>query len=536
MSRVLGWVRRNSLLLFGWGVVCLVYGAFALQGALPLLSPDETAVFTLARTMGDESRVGLFDARAQTHLWLHPRSFLVRDGWLLPVGFPLWPVVLSAVGWMGSGSAILWLQVLVCASAVIPLTLLAERVFAWRRWTALAWAFVPLTSPLAVLYGARGGFTLMPQVALLAWTGWGLVRGTRARGLAFGVGVLGAVTIGLRPTEIVWIAPVILALAYQSRAVWEGCYRWLALGTVVGAATVLGVHWWVYGAPWRIGYLLPSSSSLVAATPAAVEVAISSWRRWLPYGVSLSQLRANVDAAFWLGWWPWAIGIVAVLAAWVAERRARLSRGEGASVILLTWMTLWLLFYYGQGRYADHIGGQQMHLGSSFLRYMAPAVFGWLAFAAWAAMEWARRARWRAAVVVILLCSSIGGGITWAYTDAEDGLLRGRREREMYGDVRQTVQSIAPADSIWVSDRSDKMLFPSRMSVSPVPAREELFAFLQGQQGQVFLFARPPRQAERDAWMRAGLELIERQSFARETVYEVRLRPGFAEVGTNRAH
>ena len=151
MSRVLGWVRRNSLLLFGWGVVCLVYGAFALQGALPLLSPDETAVFTLARTMGDEGHVGLFDARAQTHLWLHPRSFLVRDGWLLPVGFPLWPVVLSAVGWMGSGSAILWLQVLVCASAVIPLALLAERVFAWRRWTALAWAFVPLMSPLGVL-------------------------------------------------------------------------------------------------------------------------------------------------------------------------------------------------------------------------------------------------------------------------------------------------------------------------------------------------------------------------------------------------
>ncbi len=536
MSRVLAWVRRNSLLLLGWAVLIGAYGLLAMQGALPLLSPDETAVFTLAQSIGESGRAGVFDARAQARLWLHPRSFLVQDGWLLPVGFPLWPVLLALVGWVGSGTSILWAQVTLSASAVIPLTLLAERLFGWRRGYALLWSMVVFTSPLAILYGARSGFTLMPQLALFAWVGWGYACGPRSRWSSVGLGALAIIALGLRPTEVVWMVPILLAAAYHFRAVWRASYRWLLLGLLLGALGVLGVHWWVYGAPWLVGYLLPSSSSMVQAVPAASGEQAPLWQRWLPYGVSPAQLRANAVEALRLGWWVWATGAVLAAGVWLVRWRSQKPRVQAVCLTLLVWTTAWLLFYYGQGRFADHIGGQSMHLGSSFLRYLAPVVFGWIGWTAWVLIDWGGFARRRLFVLIPLLVSSMIGGMVWAYTDAEDGLLRGRREREMYATVRQAVQAFAPADAIWISDRSDKMLFPSRMSVSPVPPREDLLAFLRTQRGQVFLFARPPRQEDRDTWTRAGLELIERRSFSRETVYEVRIRPGFAEKGADRAH
>lgn len=534
MSALHNWWREERWLFVGLGLLMATYGVLAAQGGLPLLSPDETAVFTVAKSLWKEGRLGVYDPRAQTFLWVHPRSFTTQDGWLLPVGFPLWPFLLGIVGWIGSGGIILWLEVVVSASALIPLSRLAERCWSWSKRRAVLWAGTILLFPIAVLYGARSGFTLMPQLALVAWSGWLLLRGAKKHWHAVLIGGLIALAVGLRPTELVWTAPVLGVCWYGARESWKGYIRWVVLGVSVGIFLILGLHWWVYGAPWLVGYLLPSSSSMVRDVSLATAPS-SFWSRFFPYGFSLSRLRQNGVAAWQFGFWPWVCVWGVTTVAWVRVYRSSHSRLVKAAFVTLCWTTVWLIFYYGQGQYADHIGGQAMHLGSSFLRYLAPAALGWMGWAGWVLLSLPRTSRARVVCTLPLLASIIAG-VIWAYTDSEDGLLRGRRERRHYASVRAQMLGLSDERAVWISDRSDKMLFPVRMSVSPLPSRAEIRRFLQGNQGGVFLYARPPRQQERDRWSQEGLELIERAHFARETIYEVRLRPGFADLGGNQAH
>ncbi len=525
--------RVQGVLVLAWLFLAALYGVFAFQGPLPLLSPDETAVFTLAHSGITDGRFGIQDARTAEFLWAHPRSFTTQDGWLIPVGFPLWPVLLSLVGWIRTGGLILWASVLLSASSIIPLVLIAQRCWSWSRARALLWAGSILLFPVAILYGARSGFTLMPQLALGAWSAWFLLRGTANRLTASAVGVLCAVTLGLRPTEVVWLLPVLLVCWYQGRALWHGRTRGLLLGAGIGMAAVAGVHWWVYGAPWAIGYLLPPSALKTASSLAAAS-APASWRRFFPYGFSLSQLRQNLQASFELGLWAWMSIWVASVIGWLFSRRSSWKTPSSVALAFLFWTTGWLLLYYGQGRYADHIGGQAMHLGSSFLRYLAPALLGWMGWTAWHLLS--RPGRRAAFFSMLLLVISMVAGVAWAYMDPEDGLLRGRRERTQYAIVRADVLAMTDTRTVWISDRSDKMLFPERLSVSPLPSKDAIREFLQAGEGSVLLYARPPRQQERDLWSQAGLELLERAHYERENIYEVRQRPDFAESATRQAH
>lgn len=528
------WWKEHRAVAILFLVVVAVYGILAEQGALPMLSPDETAVFALANGLWREGRLAIEEGRANTFLWLHPRSFTTQDGWLLPVGFPLWPALLGVVSWIGSRGALLWAAVLISASACIPLMYIARRYWGWAEHWAVVWAGTVLLSPIAILYGARSGFTLMPQLALFVWGCWLLLRGPTTRWMSLVIGVVLSLAVGLRPTESVWMVPAMLFCWYQERVAWRQFRAWLIGGMSAGVFFVLGVHWWVYGAPWLIGYLLSPSGSVPQAAVEGISLPVPTWKRFFPYGLSFSQMRQNIVAMWEVGFWPWMLLWISITAAWIARHRGARSRSMNAFTLLL-WTTVWLLFYYGQGRYADHIGGRSMHLGNSFLRYLAPAIFGWIGWTGWTLVEHLRVRSLRVLVLTIF-CASMGAGIVWAYADAEDGLLRGRREREHYAVVRADMIERMDERAIWISDRSDKMLFPERMSVSPVPAKGEIRRLLEAGQGEVFLYARPPRQQERDAWSQAGLELIERAQYERENVYQIRLRPDFAEMGAYQAH
>ncbi len=511
-------VRRALPLLLGWVFLACLYGVFAFQGVKPFLSPDETAVFAVATRLMKTGTLSLDASPTIGFPWVHPRSFIPQYGSLIPVGFPLWSTILGVVGWIGSGFMSILLAVVFVSSMIVPLVWMGERFMGWSRGTTVLWALTGLCVPVAILYGNRSFFTLMPQMAGLTWVMWGMMRNPSSPWIQGALGMSSAFVIGLRPTEIVWIGPIMLASFLMERRCVKNIP--ILLGVLLGFASLFLLHTWAYGSPFMVGYwlrVLPAEKigALVLAPP-------PWWNAFFPYGFSLHQLLRNLRAVWTLGAWPWVLlwASAMVLTA-VRVRRVGWKRGERALLLCLAWTGVWLLFYYGQGRFADHIGGAFMHLGNSFLRYLAPF---WMMASWWACAVLLETKRTWCVLVIIMMVLLSAFGIFWALSDREDGILRGRREREHYADVQAFVLEHTSGTAIWASDRSDKILFPLRLATARMPEPEQVRAFLLTKQGEVWMYHRPFSQQERDRWTQSGIELIERARFPRERIFEAKLR------------
>lgn len=529
MSLLDMWSKHRSRAgLFGlFALIVACYGVFAWQGAIPLMSPDETASFAFARHLGQTGSPAIVEPRSVAFSWLHPRSFVAQQGNLLPVGFPLWMTILSVVGWIGSGEGILWLSVIVSASFVFPLVWLAERKARFSRIEALALALVVATIPTMILYGNRSLFTLVPQLSLTCWTLWIMSRATTSR-WAIGSGLLAAITIGLRPVEAVWLLPVFVLVGWIW--MWDQVERkgrifaWLG-GLLLGVGVVALIHAWVYGTPFSIGYLLRDLPAVSVQTVSASASSTSWWRAFFPYGFSFHQWQQNIRGTWTMGWWPWMVTWMIVVVTWVWKRRGAISRDEKIVLTGMLGLTVWLSFYYGQGRFADNIGGQLFHLGNSLFRYQTPIILAWTMWSLWAVRTYLP-SPWNRRVFFVMAIGSMTLGSFWAFTDSQDGILINRQQRQQYAAIRAIVQEKSDPQTIWLSERSDKIVFPTRAATF-IQEPAEVRRFLQTQKNSVWMFRRPPSQAERDRWYAEGLEFIAKYPFDRETIYEVRLRSGY---------
>jgi hypothetical protein len=341
-------------------------------------------------------------------------------------------------------------------------------------------------------------------------------------------GLVSALTIGFRIIEIIWLLPFFVGMLWYARRKneisWREILVWM-VGALVGGIIVASVHAWVYGSPFTLGYFLRDLPAL-ASKDAITAPSVARWRVFFPYGFSKSQWWQNLRGLWTMGWWPWITVWAAASVLWFWRTKGRVAKEENVFLTILVGMTLWLSFYYGQGRFADHIGGQMFHLGNSLFRYQTPVIVGWTVWSLTTILRllptpWNRRVF----AVAVLVLTILGGH--WAYTDSQDGILINRQQREQYASIRDLVEKNSSPETIWISERSDKMVFPIRFATSGIPGMEEIKRFLKTQNQPVWLFRRPPSQRERDAFSAQGLDLVERYSFEREIVYEVRLRAGF---------
>ncbi len=509
-------------------MVVALYGALARQGALPFMSPDETATYATAQSFAKTGQLTLAESRATEFPWLHPRSFVAQQGDLLPVSFPLWSFVLGGVGFLSQG-AVIWVPVFLAASVAVASILILRRAFTFSWFEALVASLSIAALPTLVLYGNRSLFGLVPQLALVAWALWASLRIRGWMG-AIVAGGMAAVAVGIRPIEGVWIVPGLFGTFVWARERFALSFRRALLAWVIGfvlvAAAVAGLHAWVYGSPFAIGYFLRDLPALPSASAVPSVVPVARWRAFFPYGFSWRQAWENLQGMWALGWWPWMVAWAGGALAWLWKRRPNASRAERRVFVGLCLLTLWLGVYYGQGRYADHIGGEAFHLGSSLFRYLTPAFVGWTAWLFWV-LHTQTAGRVRQIAFGVLTIGHLAGGVAWAYTDPVDGILQNRHEREAYAQVREVVERESVPSLVWLSDRSDKIVFPARAAASPLPSIEEVRRFLKADAGPVWIYRRPPSQGERDAWHAAGLELVERHRFERELIYEVRLRAGY---------
>ncbi|MCK9360725.1 glycosyltransferase family 39 protein [Patescibacteria group bacterium] len=516
-------VEKREIWALG-GILLLLlpfYFWLATAGVGVYASPDETANAITIRQLDWYGRITVAEPLAKDFPWVHPRSYISQGDAIAPVGFLGWPWIISVFSLILGQGMVPILATLAAVSMAIPLFGLLRR---FGRAPAFAGVIIGMTFPTLILFGNRA---LFPQIGLLVlgvWTMFGLSRlSSKDAPWKFGaLAFLGTLAMSARPTEIIWLLPWFAWFAKDLRP-----DRKRIIAACVGALIPLmfiGFHAQIsYGGFWKSGYMARDNGSVeMIALPAGPNDPTRSIV--FPFGIHPKYLVWNVWSFLFKLLFPWTVLVIAAAVSIGWEMKQSKERNwkkfiERHAVTLLSlWTVGFLIAYYGQGLYTDHVQRGAVTIANSFVRYLLPLAP--LAALATAYLFQKYQDRPRGALVLIGLVMVLSGYGTWvALARDNEGLIATRGELVRYLDIRrQAAEHFGPTDLI-LSERSDKIFFPGHRTAL-IPANLEVARLVKAHpEVRVGLFARPLSQSQADAWRKAGFEPNELLVSGREKLY-----------------
>lgn len=506
------------------------------QGTSVFLSPDETAVAVSARRFATEGDMKIPDPLLTDGPWIHPRSFVTQGAFLVPVGFLGMPMLAGLV-WRIVGEAGLALFTpLLVASVIFPVWRLTQR-FGWMgQITAVS---VWMSFPLVQLYANRGLFPNLPVVCFAVWACYLLFEKPASRYALFVAGVCAGCALSIRPLEIVWIAPWLLYAWCQSKV----RPRWrqdgyILLGLLLPIFVYLLIADRTYGSPFTVGYWLadpPLSIDLFEYMP--VQDLSAGIQERSP-GIATTVVE-RFDLQRLLDLWPFGFHprnvwfnfrsyVLGFLAPWSALAlfacAIHVRRRASWGTLGIGWWTVGALaMIYGQGIYQDHVGINVISTGNSYLRYFLPLA-PLSAVAAAVCVDWlSRRLSVRKARVlfVFLVMLLAGFGIWTAFARDDEGILTSSAELTRYQRIRHLTLEKAGPHPIILSERSDKIFFPTFRVASPLPELWIVQALVEQAPVPVLLFSSVLDEAHLQKWKDFHMGLRPVFQIERQALYEI---------------
>ncbi|MBI2551942.1 glycosyltransferase family 39 protein [Candidatus Uhrbacteria bacterium] len=440
-------------------------------------SPDEAANALFARQMQQATSVRVPTLIKDAPAFVAPRSIKRAGNTFIPVGFISFPtlfgILAKALGTTGT---------LALTAILSGLTVGAWYGFIRRIFGATIGLFSAILYGLhpAVLYwGARPFYphALFISTTILALYFLGrTVRLRHERGAAdqeilkenptasqplvkkraasFLAGLMAGVAVTLRPTEGLWLAPVFFAVFALRALRRRVALIPLALGGLFPIFAILALQNRLYGSPFKTGYPELFQPKNLADT---VSILVT------PFGFDLARTaQVGWEYLARLFWWYALLIVIGVAALFLRKSTtARRMRWWGLGVLLLT---LFFLQFYGSWLLRDRLD-LLPSLGTSFTRYFLPLYLLTTPLAAYGL----RVIQFRRFGKILAVCAGIfflffsARTLLWS---SDENLVELNAVLRENIKVREHILSLTPADSIILTDRADKIIFPSREVVA----------------------------------------------------------------------
>lgn len=489
------------------------------------MSPDETANAVSAVMFAEKGTFRLPMPIAKEYPWVFPRSFisLADTGAIVPVGFLGMPVMLSlAYKVIGNYGLLLFTPLFAFLTLWALWRILPETWSKWSRWCVL---LVWMSFPNVIVYANRGDFSNLLIVCLGVWLWYLLAKMEHyaawpLAGLALGV------ALSVRPPEALWLLPLaVFAVLYRRssiRAEEKVKIKLVACVAVCLVLTSLFAYlgkvtygkWFVSGYQVRPIALQQEAASDVNA--AAVEVPKAPLSSVIAFDLHPKSIAANAWVYLLGFWWPW---LIVVIVAGLLLVKDKVWTKDGKWVVAAaSWTVLWLVGFYGNNLYQDHIG-LQAAVGNSYLRYLLP--FSIVAAVSAGLLVEKLRGFWSLRILVGLSVAFLVFFGQWtANHKDQEGMVANQKELARYADIREETRRFLSPGAVVLSDRSDKIFFPSFAAVSPMPKQEDIVSMVYSGQ-EVAIFTTTLDDAGLAAWEDQGLWLEPVFSNGNQSLYHV---------------
>jgi hypothetical protein len=418
----------------------------------PPSSPDETAAKTFMERVAHGKKIDIPEPlNRELENVIHPRSTTVIGSTIVPQGFPMQMAFWGILTRITRIPLPLWTPFF--GALALPLLFFLFRFFFEQR-LALYATLLAFAHPAVLYYTIHGFYPNAAQVyfliTALALGAW------QRRWSALGSGALLALAVALRPSEIFWIAPVVLLLAWRGR---ENISRRDIIMVSSGAFIILGLtlllHIRVYGLS-LIGYGLPSGDE--SAPVIGFSVARTIKHAW--------------QYLFALFWWWTPLVVLGVFTAFTARHNGEKLTNDGLRpyCFLVGMVALVIIGMYGSWEIKDSLSAASSTIGTSFVRYWFVLYVLILPFAAIGL----QRMRLSSGVIMLVISVSVLYPTVLGFESVRDTLQYGRTSAMLQKRAREMI----PPDAVILVERTDKIFWPNWRVIVGSPERAKALRLL----------------------------------------------------------
>lgn len=507
--RVTGQRVTKALLFFVLGVTPIVffflYSFLSFESlkdpSIRLNSPDETANYFFSRLYARTGKLGYQEQLlGATEHFLHPRSMTGVNQTVVPVSFIGMPVLYGGVGKVFGVDVILFITPFL--ATIIPFLFYRFLRGIFSRRIAFISAIFLAIHPAYWYFANRSmmhnfiffglliaGFCV---ISLIPYKREGNKRHFFVElPLFLCAGLLIGASLMVRFSELVWIAPLLVLIAYfcARQLSVRACFVFL-IGMCVPVIAILYMNAQLYGSAFSFGYHgyqsfdstpvlqpLKTAAQAIFSNPfSAFDSALANTnaayqhiaKYILPFGYEPTIFFENFyqygGSLFWWFALPLGIGMLILLRQGITQLIVNRQPAIFVYLVCGSFVAFWLVAYYGSWVVQDNITNIPT-IGNSYVRYWLPVYALFLPGIAWFFVFLFDRAWWwglqRLAVVGIVAMLVLFSFRAVAI-DSNESLIAVQASIKASRDKLYKVLNLTEPNAVIASQRSDKIFFPER--------------------------------------------------------------------------
>lgn len=479
-------IKRYSLII---ALLALVFFALYLFSAGttwmrvgPVFSmPDENVNYFFTRLYAEQDKLQYFEPLndlAQEKI--HPRSFNVVDGSLVPVGF-LGLILLYGGLAKVFGLVILpFLTPLLAVLAVIAFYFLLKKIF--KQPTAFLASIFLFILPAFFYYASKSMVPNVLFICLIIFGILGLVSAYSAKQaglnrniLIIAAGFLIGLGLTVRTIEIFWLLPLLLLAGiffYKRVGVRWYQVAMFVLMLIIAFVPMLFFNQQIYGHWWATGYASFSNSGvgeIISTSNSEImdstnQAAFSSFL--FPFGLNFKNIAINFyHYIIVFNWWlfvPFLVGIIFFI-----YRYKKKSTNQKFYFWLFAAVFIWLNLFYGSWRFFDNPDPSQYSIGTSYVRYFLPIYIMSLPFVVMGLSFIYRLLTkvdrlWGRLLFLFMIAFILWHSIWLVFYQQKDSLVPLSKTIVEYRIRQEKLFATVPEDAVILARRAEKFLYPVR--------------------------------------------------------------------------
>jgi len=429
-------------------------------------SPDETSNYFFTKLFAEHQTLKFQDpANAIAQGLVSPRSMRVINGFTAPASFLGLPFIYGLLAKITGSHFIVFFTPILAIIGIIFFYLLGKDLF--NKRTALIASSLAFILPAFWYYAGKG---MMANIAFMSFfiitlyfLNQSLSNGALWAYLSFGLFL--ALTLMIRTSEVVWLAPLLLLIFIFNfkKIVWWHLF-FAILFFILIFSPILFFNQQIYGSIFSVGYSLNLTGDKTGFLPQSLSLMGSIF---LPFGfhpraalthlfdytVSLFPLWTAVMAAGWLGFFIRSVYLL-------FKKR---SKAEPLYFLLFTLTAAYLVIFYGSWTFNDNPDPEAITIGTSYARYWLPLYLFSLPPLAVILDKFLGRFKTALPVFCIFLFSALFlTSYQLVMLDSQEGLVKVNENVLVYQQIANETAKVTESNAVIIAGKMDKAFFPLR--------------------------------------------------------------------------